>query len=246
MSIRPTQQSRRVKKRLIARLNRNLDKVLLHYAAAASAAGVSVMALTQPSEGRIVYTPAHQILPRSSILNLDVDNDGIADYNLVNHAYTFSSGKVLSYADLIVLGGSNSNQVVGNGLAYALPKGARVGSSDPIVSNFPPLMEGCERTTLGTNVDGSWPNAKNKYLGLKFFVNGETHFGWARLSVRRTQCNITAVLTGYAYETLPNKSIQAGRTIGQDGDLIDQRNKPLSGSLGALAQGSVLIPWSKH
>jgi hypothetical protein len=39
-------------------------------------------------------------------------------------------------------------------------------------------------------------------------INGETHFGWARLNVTAAAgANIKATLTGYAYETVPDKPI---------------------------------------
>jgi hypothetical protein len=48
--------------------------------------------------------------------------------------------------------------------------------------------------------------------------------------------NITALLTGYAYETVPNKAIIAGKTKGA-GVITFQ-----PGSLGQLARGGSTIP----
>jgi len=80
---------------------------------------------------------------------------------------------------------------------------------------------------------GSWADVKNRYLGLRFIIKGETHFGWARLNVA---CNLGSkkigLLTGYAYETVPNKPIIAGRTKGPD-VITDQ-----PASLGQLARGA--------
>jgi hypothetical protein len=76
-----------------------------------------------------------------------------------------------------------------------------------------------------------WNNVKQAYLGLKFVIKGKTHFGWARLkvSVDPLKLSITAILTGYAYETTPGKPIIAGATKGPDEQ---------AGSLGALAAGA--------
>jgi hypothetical protein len=52
---------------------------------------------------------------------------------------------------------------------------------------------------------------------LKFQVKGETHYGWARLSVQLNE-GFTVTLTGYAYETVPNKPIIAGATKDLDDD----------------------------
>ena len=66
---------------------------------------------------------------------------------------------------------------------------------------------------------GPWLDVVNHYLGVNFQVNGQTHYGWARLSVllhcgRGGGCTFVVTLTGYAYETIPGKSINAGQTSG--------------------------------
>jgi hypothetical protein len=68
---------------------------------------------------------------------------------------------------------------------------------------------------------GSWVNVKNRYLGLKFMIHGEPHFGRARLRATcSSKSKVPGVLTGYAYETVPSKPIVAGRTKGpEDGDV---------------------------
>jgi hypothetical protein len=57
---------------------------------------------------------------------------------------------------------------------------------------------------------GNWPNAQAPFLGLEFTAQGQKHFGWARLMWVNGPG--TATLTGYAYETEPNKAIRAGDT----------------------------------
>ena len=50
------------------------------------------------------------------------------------------------------------------------------------------------------------------YLGLMFQINGETHYGWALLSVENTKKGLLVKLSGYAYETTPGTPINAGQT----------------------------------
>jgi hypothetical protein len=97
---------------------------------------------------------------------------------------------------------------------------------------------------------GLWNNLKNRYLGLKFTINGTTHFGWARLNVTCTTMygnhKVTGVLTGYAYETIPNKPIVTGKTKGPDdlGNVAQPSPAALRApthqpaSLGLLAMGA--------
>ncbi len=95
-------------------------------------------------------------------------------------------------------------------------------------------------------------NAKNRYLGVRFRINGRTHYGWARLNVAVNIDNeITATLTGYAYETIPNKPIGAGVTKGPDADQPApaslQPVSPKPPSLGALALGApALSIWRRE
>jgi hypothetical protein len=77
---------------------------------------------------------------------------------------------------------------------------------------------------------------------LRFQIKGKTHYGWARLNVSVHKLSIVATLTGYAYETIPNKSIIAGRTKGPDDmeqpDAALTTPTPEPATLGALAMGA--------
>jgi hypothetical protein len=62
---------------------------------------------------------------------------------------------------------------------------------------------------------GTWLNEDNHYLGLSFQVNGETHYGWAKLSVDAVNVPLFRVtVTGYAYETIAGQSLAAGEISG--------------------------------
>lgn len=91
----------------------------------------------------------------------------------------------------------------------------------------------------GPNYYGPWENSgkgvKNRYLGLRFTFKGKIHYGWARLNFPNPP---GATLTGYAYETVPNKPIITGKTKGPDVITVQPA------SLGRLAQGSAgLAAW---
>jgi hypothetical protein len=78
-------------------------------------------------------------------------------------------------------------------------------------------------------------NVKNHYVGLKFVINGETHYGWARFNVQVRQPlkgSVQAILTGYAYETVANAPIVAGKTSGAE----EAGAQPAT--LGKLAAGA--------
>ena len=91
---------------------------------------------------------------------------------------------------------------------------------------------------------GPWLNVDCRYLGLKFFIKGHVHYGWARFNVTAGDGKITATLTGYAYETIPNKPIIAGKTKGPGDASVEESSaapsRPTSqpATLGLLALGS--------
>ncbi len=243
--MKPSLPSGRMPSALPASLQRRLNI----YAIAASAAGVSLFGLAQPSEAEIVYTPANQTIGRHGSYKLDLNNDGIIDYILGEHAehYTNESFQVLSVRP------ANGNQVncpssfciSGNTYAAALSLGVPVGNSQArgwLGRNVPMALEILHSNGSVYYADG-WLDVSNRYLGFRFQINGETHFGWARLTVKfqggpADQRTWIAHLTGYAYETIPGKPIQAGQTRGtkEDDGQTSSTNTPLQ--LGALALGA--------
>lgn len=53
-----------------------------------------------------------------------------------------------------------------------------------------------------------WSGKNDKYLGLRIVINGQKHYGWARLSVTSST---QWVISDYAYNTTPNSPILAGQ-----------------------------------
>jgi hypothetical protein len=234
-----------LKSRNATELTLAIEKKLLGYAALAAAGGVPMLALAPSAEAKIVYTPTHQKLPLNTTFTLDVNGDGIPDFQFFastflggaprRDTYTFNSD-----AGLTVSGEVQSNQVWGaQGAVSALPAGIKIGGNRKFAaSNF--FMGGVAAT------DGEPPtyfdpwapqggNVKDHYVGLKFVIDGETHYGWARFNVQIRQPlkgKVQAILTGYAYETAPNAPIMAGETSGTE-EATGQ-----AATLGQLAAGA--------
>jgi hypothetical protein len=226
------------------KLNPSVEKKLLGYATLASATGVGVLALSQPSEAKIVYTPTHQTIASGTTLQLDLNGDGIDDFSFENRfdgprrAPTFSTR---TSAGLLAYPAAKTNQVLGTrGSVSVLAAGAAVGPKEKFSFNNN-FMGGASASNQGpAKYGGMWAppdgNEENRYVGLKFVINGEIHYGWARLSVEvRLPRNggIKAQLNGYAYETEANKSIEAGKTSGADLASVGPA------TLGQLALGTV-------
>ena len=62
-----------------------LEKRLAAYAVAVGAASAVLAAATQPAGGdNIIFTPAHGVVPVGGSISLDLNHDGIADFQLTN------------------------------------------------------------------------------------------------------------------------------------------------------------------
>jgi hypothetical protein len=237
-----------------AHLSKSLDNRLNMYSLAACAAGVGILALSPPAEAKIVYTPAHRVIGPHHSYKIDLNHDKITDFTISNFAYC---GTDQCFYALFQKPAGNSvvgyNFNSGLQLDSALKRGSRIGPGGRFQKGTGALVEAVFSSgPLSTAVFGPWPNVKNRYLGLKFQIKGKTHYGWARLSVELNKTKITATLTGYAYETIPNKPIAAGKEQSSDDNPAlntESLATPAStaATLGMLAAGTRgLSPWRRE
>jgi hypothetical protein len=213
-----------------AALSPALSQHLNLYVLTASAAGVSLLALVQPSDAEVVYTKTHNVIGTNGVYALDLNHDGIIDFLIQERGFLFFSSGYNGLRAKEALG----NAVEGSsGLAAALSQGAPIGSGQQFISSASSVGEvmfdvACS-VESGCSTVGKWRNVESRYLGLKFLIHGKTHYGWAQLSDEIQGNKITAVLTGYAYETTPGGSISAGQT--QSG-APDSAQSAAPGSIG--------------
>ncbi len=235
------------KNRTPTSLDQKLDRRLIGYAAAASAAGVGMIAAALPSQAEVVYTPTHQTITSGESLTLDLNNDGIADFTLHSQNSSCISTAGCRYQQLKVIpNGRNHVLLTYGGMSYAraLKAHKKVGPGTDF-GRFSVRMDRCKATRISYYVSGSWAFAKSAYLGLQFSIGGRIHYGWARLtfSISGTRCKATALLTGYAYETVPGKPIITGKTSGAEDASARESLRP---TLGVLAVGSTgLVAWRR-
>jgi hypothetical protein len=219
----------------------SVERRLNGYALAASAAGVGALALSQAADAKIVYTPAHKVITPNHTIALDLNHDG-TDFHLKDIRFTTTQYGFSHIAMLSVVPARNANEAEGYSkfnqhYASALKAGVSIGPKGKFASG-PRIMAqvysdtGAHRNTAG-QCSGPWGNVADRYLGLKFLIEGKVHFGWARLSVNCSGfVNVDATLTGYAYETIPKKAIIAGKTKGPDVAAVQGQG------LGHLAAGA--------
>jgi hypothetical protein len=238
----------------------NLNRQLGLYSLAAAAAGVSLLALAQPAAGEVVVTKKTipiPIVPIGSKENVEISmaNNGIE--NFVFQLYNDTDG--ISDRGLNAWGESRPNGVVCGGDFYAkalaLPRGAQIGPNDnQCFSNYDVLIEATESGNSSRYSRGYWGvKVKDHYLGVRFPIDGETHYGWIRLTVtidlKPRGPLMSAKITAYAYETVANKPILAGttETSTAQSQLPDNIQNHAGPSLGMLAVGAEGVPlWRRE
>jgi hypothetical protein len=273
----PHPQSHR-SQRDYTKLSTVLNKKLIPYVAAASAAGVGIVAAAaRPADAEIVYTPTNSAIAPNTTVPLDLNNDGIVDfrfynlYSIVRNTSCLPGCAIL--AELKVgraqpgnaAWATSSNMIHRHhevsseekedspkkklAVAFAAPANVLVGESRrfsvaPLPLDFYRTFEALTQTQGFINSVGPWgkPGA-GQYLGLKFTINGEVHYGWARLTVTAIGQFISATLTGYAYETVADAPIVTGMTsdIAEETTIRPMKPELEPASLGRLAQGATGI-----
>ena len=237
--MKPSSRTSRTPSILSDSVHQHLNK----YALAATAAGVGMLALAQPAEARIVYTPAHlKIVANNGEIFFDLNHDGVNDFGFYAHTARTTSG-FSGFLDVAPAQRGNaiwSVQDDDHACAAALPKGVKIGPKRPFDTNLAVMAFASSSAGGKGTAFCPWVGlTKPAYLGLKFVIKGKTHFGWARLGFTNG-----TTLTGYAYETMPNKPIIAGQTKGPDEISIEESDATLTmptpepASLGLLAMGA--------
>jgi hypothetical protein len=192
--------------RTAVELREKLDRRLVAYVAAAGAAGIALITVAAPAAAEIVYTKTNLTLDENEVLAIDLNGDGVTDLY-----FSWGGG---SNEVFMQLAPASGNGVVGLRTppkhnccsSYPAPLffGVPIGPGENF--RFQPSQRLLTAFASGTPSYGQWTQKTNRYLGLKFKISGQTHYGWIRLSTTP----LWGTVTGYAYETIPNKSIKAG------------------------------------
>ncbi len=219
------------------------QKKLTHYALAAGAAAACALACTPLSEAEVVFTRTDVVLGQNyrHSYDLDLNNDGMPDFVIASISVGTSNHSAGHQSVFItetppVWDGVQLNFVVADPLnngAAALYAGAVVCPGRKLGGR---QLASVRFGSGGSSFPvGDWINVTNRYLGLRFQINGETHYGWARLTVEY-QHGLQTTLTGYAYETIANRPIITGPT-----EIASNKQPtilPERASLGLLAAGA--------
>ncbi len=215
-------------------------------AAAIITTGVSVVALDMPVQAEVVFTPANQALAGySSSAVIDFNHDGVVDAVItVSNRFDNTSGCVHSGGVLKAWGQWKEDGFIVNkrGFAAAGREGQQAGPGNNfardagMASRFYGRCPGTH-SSVRTSY-GPWKgNKQERYLGVRFIIGAsstpDVHYGWIRM---KDTGGGYGTLTGYAYETIPNKPITAG--LDDAGEPFPEPIGIPAGSLGRLAAGA--------
>jgi hypothetical protein len=222
--------------RKTVKLSKPIHRQLNAYALAAGAAGVGVLAFAQPAEARIVYTPADKWIPLGQNFYVDLNHDGINDFRFWlgsgNWSTSASKGTIRSL-NVQVASSRQTKNAFSFSVSQSYPcvpprrKGKTVGPKSPFSGlGAPWLFLKSNRAGLTSEHHSvcRWLGVKEAYLGVRFLIEGKTHYGWIRLGYVSAEPRSKAKLTGYAYETTPNKPIITGNTKGPDDASVKEPN----------------------
>jgi hypothetical protein len=214
----------------MSNLSESIHRNLSTYTLAAGTAAVGLLAFAPASEAKIVYTSTKVVIGNNQEYNLDLNHDGVTDFTIQNYFKWTSACQEFNYLDEVPASGngvipySDTNGTFAAALTLGASIGpGQVGPGQRFIGGLQIMFEYFFHCPFQGS-EGPWVGVVNHYLGLSFQANGETHYGWARLTVLahcRRGCFFVTTLTGYAYETIANKSIIAGTTTGA-GSALDE------------------------
>ena len=190
---------------------------------------VTAILFSVSANAQIVYTdvnPDNQIDSTNIVYHLDLNNDGITDYNIIYTTLTQSitcGGVFIRTSYIIGVEPLDSNEVgrdviSSNGFPAALLLNLPIddtlftwlngGSRGLAVKGW--TCGGLTLMQAQTYFSCNFLNANSKYLALRLHVASQVYYGWVRLSVAFGVINAT--IFDYAYNSSPNQPILAGQT----------------------------------
>jgi hypothetical protein len=206
--------------RIPAKLSESVHQRLNLYALAAGAAGAGLLSVPS-ARAEIVYTPAHVKMDKvQGFYPIDLDNNGVVDLGIWLPASCTSS--LCAFTMFAYPNSQLGDAIVVNskGFTRAMHFGDHINKRRPFVA-ADRSMGGWDQVRVGSGTwtsgwVGPWANngngVKHRYVGVKFVINGEFHYGWARIRFVATgKGKFYGVLSGYAYETMPNAGLRAGQ-----------------------------------
>jgi len=233
-----------------SQISNSIEHRLYAYAAAAGAAGVGLLALSQAADAEVVHRVVNATISANGSYTLDLNKIGVVDFTIFQ---TYGVSSLIPFNNLGINMPNSLNAVWVNNPGGDLPVAAALGNDVVIgpgapFGNVPGTFVHIAQASL--DIVSSWADTKGRFLGLKFYdLAGKPHYGWARLSVTGG-FPFTVELFDYAYETEEYTPITTCKSTHlPEDERSDLRadpagpvaTAPRSASLGHLAAGAAAV-----
>ena len=168
----------------------------------------SILCLVSPSRAEVVYKDIYVYMVDKGTYSFDLNGDGITDFTLTMTLYQVGCPYSITAVE---------TPAQGNGAESApVQAGAQIGPNETFVKAAQTMASFSYLCNGHMSYSGPWPKGQIGYLGLSFLIDGQPHYGWAAVDFNVITTfgppKLIAVLTGYAYETVPGMPISAGQT----------------------------------
>lgn len=193
-----------------------VSKKLKAYSAAAGA----MTAFAGVATGQIVHTDIipDTILTGGGTYDLNMDNAGPAEFTFVQYNVLDSLGNPLGFFSSVAVN-AGTDAILGSVFSSSYPFPFALNNGDSIAaSGGTDWRDGTlnyGNQYLGV-VYGSYNFCnflgQDKYMGVRFQANSQTHYGWVRVYV--SPGADTMIIREYAYQTLPGVGLTAGQLVG--------------------------------
>lgn len=190
------------------------------------AAAVTGVVAVSDADAQIAYwdvNPDSTFSTNGDTYNIDLNFDAITDFQIQLQ----KNGSAPNFTNTVRVNAQASNRFMTSGSAAALSSNAIINGTqgwtggNGTMASYSMYTSTYTFTTYtssttytytstftNTNSNGNWLGATDKYLGLEFQILGQTHYGWAKLSVGSQAEFFT--IKEFAYHTTPLTAINAG------------------------------------
>jgi len=186
------------------KISQNIFEKITQYGAMVAAIGT-----VAETNGQVIYTDIVDFEGDSaSSFELDLNGDGVNDFTI-------------NGSSIQILVDASSNSIAGSlgGLSYkypfALNEGSVIDGNQVWQSSNGQILR--YKTSSGATscqYSSNWcGDTVDKYLGLRFDISGNAHYGWVRLDVTVPNSMDNWVVKDFAYEATPDTAISAGDGI---------------------------------
>jgi hypothetical protein len=230
-----------------SKLPPTIDRQLNSYAVGASAAGVALLACSLPADARVICRKSSESLLGTQTIPFNPANGQFPPFNLAQ-TFLYSTPRSHRYywnrAFLTPNTQGANDLLAANGLPKALAKGDVIGSKGQFgKGNSYGMLFTYGQVGGGTvnHHQGNFPLTKVGYLGFKFSMSGEAHYGWARLRVDVKKPQTTTNLLGFGYETIAGKAVHAGACTTVEESTASDLNTPQASTQYVLPRSDARI-----